>query len=233
MTASPNAFLGADLLVHALEANGFYVVSFNPGASEEIIASALERNDGVAPVLAYQELTALGFAGGVALGERTRRGICSGGDSSPARAAVIAHGIVGLGGMASFLSGFAQQKLPVLILVGTAGVMEDSLGKHQNPNGGLEEMAHGAGCKAVIRVTTPETLMHQLKRATMLAECNRPGPVALVIPQNGVMGAPVAPDTIIEKIPQLTYDAEPSATAVQELAQRLRSADNPVHPRWG
>jgi hypothetical protein len=50
VTASANASLGADLLGHAPDAYGFHVVSFNPGASEEIIASALERNDGNQPV---------------------------------------------------------------------------------------------------------------------------------------------------------------------------------------
>jgi thiamine pyrophosphate-dependent acetolactate synthase large subunit-like protein len=228
MTAPARAYLGADLLVDALEANGFHVVPLNPGASEEIFSSALERSRGVAPVLAYQELTALGFAGGVTLGERARTRASGEIDAGPCRATVVAHGMVGLGGMASFISGFAQQKLPVLILVGNAGVMEDSLGKHQNPNGGLEEMARAAGCKAVISVTSPETLMHQLKRATMLAEGGTPGPVALVIPQNGVMRAPATCDTIIEKIPRVTYDTEPNASAVRELAQRLLSAKEPV-----
>ena len=226
MTTS--TFLGADLLVQALAANGFRVVAFNPGASEEIIASAFERNKGVVPVLAYQELTALGFAAGMALGGRASAIMSGDGGSTPARAAVVAHGLVGLGGMASFISGFAQQKLPVLILVGNAGVAEDSLGKHQNPNGGLEAMARGAGCRAVIWVTNPETLMHQLKRATMLAEGGTPGPVVLVIPQNGVMAAPVSRDTIIEKIPYLAHDTKPNPSAVRELAQRLSSARNPV-----
>lgn len=220
--------LGADLLARALDTNGFRVVPLNPGASEELLASALERADGPKPVLAYQELTALGFAAGVALGASVRRASARDGGSVPVRSAVIAHGMVGLGGMASFITGFAQQKLPLLILVGNAGVVEDSLGKHQNPNGGLEMLARGAGCKAVVWTTSPDSLVHQLKRATMLAEGGTPGPVALVIPQNGVMGALVGRDTIIERIPSTTTNAEPGHDAVAQLAQQLDRSINPV-----
>ena len=224
--SSSALFSGADLLVKALTANGFHVVAFNPGASEEMIASSLERSEGMVPVLAYQELTALGFAAGVALGSRVRR--AGDGGNRVLRSAVIAHGMVGLGGMASFITGFAQQKLPVLILVGNAGVPDDSLAKHQNPNGQLANLARGAGCKDVIWTASAQTLMHQLKRATMTAEGGTPGPVAMVIPQNGVMNAPVPGDFLIETIPAVAYAAEPEAAAVRELAQRLSTARGPV-----
>jgi benzoylformate decarboxylase len=218
------AFLGADLLARALSANSFQLVALNPGATEELFASALERAGAPKPILAYQELTVLGLAGGLALGQRL------GGEGSGAwgRAAVVAHGMVGLGGMASFITGFAQQKLPVLIIVGNAGVMEDSLGKHQNPNSGLEQLARGAGCKGVFWTTTPDSLVHQLKRATMTAEGGAPGPAALVIPQNGVMAAPAPLDAVIEAIPRAGRGAVPCAEAVRELALRLHGSAAPV-----
>ncbi len=222
---SETHFLGADLLVMALAANGYHVVPLNPGATEEVIASALERGNGVAPVLAYQELTALGFAAEVRLGSAVNGR--SAGSNGCRRAAVIAHGMVGLGGMASFITGFAQQKLPILVLVGNAGVTEDSLGRHQNPNGALEQLARGAGCKSCLWVTGPESLIHQLKRASMLAEGGTPGPVALV-PQNGVMAAPVSRDTVIEEIPGVDPSIGPSSESVRELARRLLEAESPV-----
>lgn len=222
-----DTFLGADLLVRALALNGFNVIPLNPGATEELLASALERAQAPLSILAYQELTTLGFAGGVVLGHRV---VASTGEGRRVRgrAAVVAHGMVGLGGMASFINGFAQQKLPVVVMVGNAGVMEDSLGKHQNPNGGMEQLARGAGCKGVFWITTPDSLMHQLKRATMSAEGGTPGPAALIIPQNEVMAAPVATDAVIEVIPSREYEAAPDRAAVCELARRLNSSKAPV-----
>jgi thiamine pyrophosphate-dependent acetolactate synthase large subunit-like protein len=77
-------------------------------------------------------------------------------------------------------------------------------------------------------VTSPESLIHQLKRATLLAEGATPGPTALVIPQNGVMAAPVSSDTVIESIPYREFETAPNPAAVSELARRLNGSKAPV-----
>ncbi len=210
MTTSPSTTpsrTGGQILVDQLITHGVKQLFCVPGESYLAVLDAL-HDASIAVTVCRQEGGAAMMA--EAQGKLTGQpGICfvtRGPGATNASAGVhIAH----------------QDSTPLILFVGQ--VARGALGREA-----FQELDYGAVfgtmAKWVVQIDDPARVPELISRAFHVATSGRPGPVVVALPEDMLTEAA----TVADALPYQVTETHPGATQMAELAERLRTAQQPV-----
>ena len=208
MTTAPHLNrTGGQILVDQLITHGVQQLFCVPGESYLAVLDAL-HDASIAVTVCRQEGGAAMMA--EAQGKLTGRpGICfvtrGPGATNAAAGVHIAH----------------QDSTPMILFVGQ--VARDALGREA-----FQELDYGAVfgtmAKWVVQIDDPARLPELISRAFHVAISGRPGPVVVALPEDMLTEAA----SVADALPCQVTETHPGAAQMAELAERLRTAKQPV-----
>ena len=158
--------LAIDVLLGQLVRNGFTAVFGNPGTFEQALLDRLDRYPQLRYVLCLHESVAIGI--GIGYARVLKR-----------PAFIQLHGSVGLGNGVGMLLEAKQSKTPLVVYVGENSQYDEAFQGFLASD--LPQIG-GPVCKATVRVTVPDQLTRQLRRAIQIAMTPPFGPVLFAVP---------------------------------------------------
>ncbi|MFM9962249.1 MAG: thiamine pyrophosphate-binding protein [Planctomycetaceae bacterium] len=160
--------LAIDVMLSQLVRDGFTTIFGNPGTFEQALIERLKHFPRLQYVMCLHEAVVVGAAIGYAR-------------VANKPAFIQLHGSVGLGNATGMLLEAKQARIPLVVYVGENAQYDEAFGGFLAFD--LVQMAK-AVCKETIRVTVPEQLQRQLRRAIQVASTPPFGPVLFDVPMD-------------------------------------------------
>jgi benzoylformate decarboxylase len=200
---------GKVALFEQFRADGITHMFGNPGTVEQGFLDMVDQVDDMRYILTLQETVAAGIADGYARATQ-----------SPTLLQL--HSGVGLGNGIGMLYQAHRGHAPIVCIAGEAGVRYDSMDAQMASD--LVAMARPV-TKHASRVTHPDSLLRQVRRAVKMAMTPPRGPVFLALPMDvldALTDEPVVPTTI----PDTRSVAAPET--IQRAVRLLAGAQRPI-----
>lgn len=200
---------GADLLAACLRSEGIETVFGVPGEEAMALVHALEKA-GVT-FLPTHDQSAAAIAAAAEGSIHRRTGAC-----------LVSRG-PGATRLVTGLASATHDGYPVIALVAGPHQEREHLPHQQHLN--LERLLHPV-TKATIKLSHPAAIPDAVREASRVAFAEKPGAVAIIIPENVATGpAPADAQPLAPHAPRIP---QPDAEALREAARRLDGAENPV-----
>jgi len=201
--------IAIDEMLSQMVRSGLSTVFGNPGTFEQAFIDKIRAYPELNYVLCLHESVVVGAAMGYS--RKTKQ-----------ISAVQLHGSVGLGNASGMLLEAKQSKIPILVYVG-----ENS--QHDEAYQGflaydVTSMAKPI-CKEVVRVTVPQQLTRQLRRAIQIAQTPPFGPVLFAVPMD-VLESEVPNSTSINTSSVMCGNT--SELVIDKVVRYLLESQNPI-----